>query len=322
MPNNTTSFLLQPSFNTSNFSRDTQNRTSDFYEVVLPVLIAIAILAPVAVLGNALVLAAIWRNPSLRTPSYILLAALAFTDLCTGIFAEPFFAANELILLADPLINLLDQNSWPTIYLITRTIGYGCQVYFFNLALFIITLMSIERWLHMTRRSWVTVHRLYRIVAVLFFLPIPFVFHIVKDPSNKAYYFTSISVILFCISVTSVAYFKVFRIIRRHQQQIHANESAQNSTQPAINLKKYNNSVFSIIYILVIFYIGYFPVAIAMGLMLFVLENWKMIIVSFYVSTVFVFLSSLLNPLLYLWRMKDIRNEVTKLVKQILCMEN
>ena len=60
-----------------------------------------------------------------------------------------------------------------------------------------------------------------------------------------------------------------------------------------------------------------------MGLMLFVLENWKMIIVSFYVSTVFVFLSSSLNPLLYLWRMKDIRNEVTKLVKQKLsCMEN
>ena len=315
MPNNTTSFPLQPSFDTSNFYRD-------FYEVVLPVLIAIAILAPVAVLGNALVLAAIWRNPSLRTPSYILLAALAFTDLCTGIIAEPFSAANELILLADPLINLLDQNSWPTIYLITRTIGYGCQVYFFNLALFIITLMSIERWLHMTLRSWVTVHRLHRIVTVLFFLPIPFAFYLVKDPNSKAFYFASISVILFCISVTSLAYFKVFRIIRCHQQQIHANESAQNFAQPAINFEKYKKSVFSILYILVIFYIGYFPVAIAMGLLLFVLENWKMIIVPFYVSTVLAFLSSSLNPLLYLWRMKDIRNEVTKLVKQILCMKN
>ena len=62
--------------------------------------------------------------------------------------------------------------------------------------------------------------------------------------------------------------------------------------------------------------------AIAMGLLLFVLENWKMIIVPFYVSTVLAFLSSSLNPLLYLWRMKDIRNEVTKLVKQILCMED
>ena len=32
---------------------------------------------------------------------------------------------------------------------------------------------------------------------------------------------------------------------------------------------------------------------------------------------VFVFLSSSLNPTLYLWRMKDIRNEVTRLEKNL-----
>ena len=321
MANNTTCFL-QPSFNTCNFNRETQNHFSDFYEEVLPALIAIAILSPVAVVGNALVLAAIWRNPSLRTPSYILLAGLAFTDLCNGIITEPFFAASELIHLVDPLINPHDQNSWPTFYLITRTIGCGCLEYLFHLTLFIITLMSIERWLHMSRRSWLTVRRLYRVMAVLFFLSILFAIDLVKDLNNIEFYFTSISVILFCLSVTSVAYFKVFRIIHRHQQQIHANESSQNFAQPAINLEKYKKSVFSILYILIIFYIGYFPVAVAMGLTLFVSENFKIIIVSFYVSHVLVFLSSSLNPLLYLWRMKDIRNEVKQMVKEIFCNGN
>ena len=319
MPNNTTCFLLQPSFNTSNFYRDTQNHISDLYEVVLPALIIIAILAPVAVVGNALVLAAIWRNPSLRTPSYILLAALAFSDLCTGIIAEPFFVANELIHLVDPLINPYDQNNWQIFYL---TFGNGCIEYFFNLALFIITLMSIERWLHMSRRSWLTVRRLYRIVAVLFFLPIPFAFYIAKDPNSIALYFASISVILFCISVTSVAYFKVFRIIRCHQQQIHANESVQNFAQPTINFEKYTKSVFSILYILVIFYIGYFPMTISLWLLSFGKKNFKIITGSFYVAMVLVFLSSSLNPLLYLCRMKDIRDEVRKLVRQIYCKDN
>ena len=36
----------------------------------------------------------------------------------------------------------------------------------------------------------------------------------------------------------------------------------------------------------------------------------------------FMFLSASLNPLLYLWRMKDIRNEVKLLVKKILHKEN
>ena len=44
---------------------------------------------PAAVAGNALVMAAIWRNPSLRTPSYILLAGLAFSNLCVGLTAQP-----------------------------------------------------------------------------------------------------------------------------------------------------------------------------------------------------------------------------------------
>ena len=321
MPNNTTCFLLNPAYNTSKFYCDTQNHTSNFYKVGLPALIVIAILSPVTVVGNALVLAAIWRNPSLRTPSYILLAGLAFTDLCTGIIAEPFFAANALISLVYPPINPFDKNTWPTFYLITRSIADGCLEYFFNLTLLIITLISIERWLHMSRWSVLTVRRLYRIIVVLFLLPIPFGVYLVRDRSI-AYYFVSISVILFCISVTSVSYFKVFRIIRRHQHQIHANASSHNFAQPAINFEKYKKSVFSMFYILVIFYIGYLPMAITLGLLLFVEENLKTTDLSLYVSIMLAFLSSSLNPLLYLWRMKDIRNEVRKLIRRIFCKES
>ena len=318
MPNNTTCFLLTPSFNTS-----TQNHSIDVFKESLLALIAIAILSPVAVVGNALVLAAIWRNTSLRTPSYILLAGLAFTDLSTGIITEPLFAANELIHLVDPMINPYDQNNWPTFYLITRNIGYGCLEYFFNLTSLIITFMSIERWLHMSRRSIVTVRRLYLVIAVLLFLPIPLAVLFVNYKGHvKAISIAIMSVLLFCLSVTSVAYFKVFRIIRRHQHQIHANESSQNFYQPTINFEKYKKSVFSILYILVIFYIGYFPMAFFLGVMLFLKKNCKLIHLSFYVSITLAFLSSSLNPLLYLWRMKDIRNEVKKLVKRILFKDN
>ncbi|XP_078344064.1 adenosine receptor A3-like [Oculina patagonica] len=322
MPNNTT-LLLQASFNAFNIHCDSNKQTIDVYEVSLTSLVAVAILSPVAVVGNALVLAAIWKNPSLRTTSYILLAGLAFTDFCTGIITVPFFAANELIVLIDPLINPSDKNSWPTSYFITRAIGDGFLEYFFHLTSFIITFMSIERWLHMSRQSLVTVRRLYRIIAVLFFLPIPSFFYHIKDQldNNTAFYFASISVILFCLSVTSAAYFKVFQIIRRHQQQIHANQSSQNFAQPTIDVEKYKKSVFSILYILVIFYIGYSPMAISLGL-LFAIENLKLIAVSFYVSIVLAVLASSLNPLLYLWRMRDIRNEVRKLVNRLLCKDS
>ena len=53
-------------------------------------------LALMTVTGNAFVLAAIWRNPTLRTPSHVLLAGLAFTDFCTGLITLPLTAAYKL----------------------------------------------------------------------------------------------------------------------------------------------------------------------------------------------------------------------------------
>ena len=48
-----------------------------------------ALLIPICITGNVLVLAAIWRNPSLRTPSTILLCSLAVSDLFVAILALP-----------------------------------------------------------------------------------------------------------------------------------------------------------------------------------------------------------------------------------------
>ena len=308
--NNTTILVLQPALNTSALACETHS--FDFYKVTLPMLVGMAILSPVAVVGNGLVLAAIWRNPSLRTPSYILLAGLAFTDFCTGVISQPFLVANEL---------LSDRATSSSVHLKMRVIGDGCFEYFFNLTMLIVTFMSIERWLHMSRRLFLTLRRLHRIMAVLLFIPIPFVVYRFQE-ITFAYLFAGVAFVLLCLSVTSVAYFKVFRIIRRHQQQICSNESCPSFAQPAINFAKYKKSVFSILYIVVVFYTGYLPMAITLGFAMVYWKNCNMMFLSFYMSIVLVFLSSSLNPLLYLWRMKDIRSEVVQLVKRILRKDN
>ena len=76
--------------------------------------VAILLLAPVAVMGNALVLTAIWKKSFQRTPFHILLSVLAFTDLCTGV-TRPFLLYSFLawlqpfddVLYWDPLCNIL-----------------------------------------------------------------------------------------------------------------------------------------------------------------------------------------------------------------------
>ena len=95
MYNNTTAYLKYS--NTCSLENDEQNHSSSPYVTIAwsaSIAVAIvAILSPVAAAGNALVLAAIWRNQSLRTPSYVLLAGLAFTDFCTGLITQPVYVA-------------------------------------------------------------------------------------------------------------------------------------------------------------------------------------------------------------------------------------
>ena len=256
-----TSASLSYNNSSSSLDNDEKNNSVSLYMVTLSTSIAIAILSPVAVVGNALVLAAIWRNPSLRTPSYILLAGLAFTDLSAGLIVQPFNVAMELIYLTDPQPKTVVNT--PTFFIITA-VAYGSATYFLPITMCIITVMSIERWLHMTRRSFLTVRRVYYTVAGLFLLQIPFVVHRVLSIHNSTIYvlevdIASISFLFFCLIVTSTAYFKVFRIIRSHQQQIQANNLSQASGQPAFNFAKYKKSVFTVLYILVIFYITFPP---------------------------------------------------------------
>ena len=50
-----------------------------------------------SIIGNSLVMAAILRSPSLRSPSFIYLCSLAVSDLLVGSIVQPLFIANEIL---------------------------------------------------------------------------------------------------------------------------------------------------------------------------------------------------------------------------------
>ncbi|XP_078343802.1 uncharacterized protein LOC144629472, partial [Oculina patagonica] len=318
--NNTMKPLMNGSFSFCSLDGVTRNHSSVFYAVTISASVIIGILSPVAVIGNALIMAAIWKNPSLRTPSYTLLRALAFTDLCTGLITQPFYVAAELICLESP------QNINKQLPFLLPAVGIsaGCGVYFTSLSLTLITLMSIERWLHMSRRALLSVRRSYFIatVAPLFLIPVGVftVLYVLKKTYRLVLSITLFVLLPICIISTSIAYFKVFKIIRRHQRQIQTNELANNFSHPSINLQKYKRSVFSMLYILGASYISFLPLLLFVGLSFWL--NFSQIELLYIVSLMFLFSTSSLNPLIYLWRMNDIRNGVKQLLKQLLCKDN
>ena len=269
--------------------------------ILVAIHVIIVVLSPVAIVGNAVVLTAIWKRSFQRTPFHILLSVLAFSDLCTGV-------ATSIM-----SIPYLYNHTFETA---ESAIGILCETYLMSLTILVITLMSIERWLHMTRRSLVTSRRGCLIAAVSLVVPIPFTVLLAICFFNESFKLeagTAMGVyLLSCYLATTVAYFKVFRIIRQHQQQIRENQSCQSVGQPAIDLAKYKKSLLSILYILFLFSFSFLPVAVMLFLLVKLnksVETWE----PYHVSLVFLYLSSSLNPGLYLWRMKDIRDGVKSL---------
>ena len=276
---------------------------------------------PLAVAGNFLVLAAIWRNPFLRTNSYILLAVLASTDFLTGMIIQPFYVESKFseIRAGKPQLFCVLNGAISGAVLIERGVG----LYLTLIKILTSTCMAVERWLHMACRSLLTVRRLYMVIAIVLIFPIPLVaFRLRKatdcyQPLDTDAMMTVIATV--CLSITSVAYFKVYQIILRHKHQVQANVPAQNLGQPAIDLAKFRRSVCTILCILAIFYIAYIPILVLIIVLNFVVELTPAFHEVFNALIALNLLSSSVNPFLYCLRMKDIRDGVMQIVKKMVC---
>ena len=320
MSTNTTTAPLYSSFlGLCSFDGVARDHTTAFSAVKFLFSLIISLMSPIAVTGNALILMTIWTNPSLRTASSSILCGLAFTDFCTGLVTQPFFVAAEMTCLKTPQ-EVGDSLSF---LVIAKVIAEVCGTYLIALTLLVMTFMSIERWLHMSaRRSLVTSRRVRFTLISLFLLPIPAPifrsFQLLKGSHGLVLNIISAAVLFLCLFTTSVAYFKVFRIIRHHQQQVRTHEPSQNFGQPAIDLAKYKKSVFSILYIVLLFYLSYLPFLVFLGVHSS-FQNHSQVELAFLVANFFFFLSSSVNPLIYLCRMNDIRNGVKQLLKKLCC---
>ena len=102
-----------------------------------------ALLIPICITGNVLVLAAVWRNPSLRTPSTILLCSPAVSDLFVGILAPP-------VNIAIALTPLSRSSSYPRLSqaMIFLIIQLCC------VSLETMTAISVDRYLALRYHMW------------------------------------------------------------------------------------------------------------------------------------------------------------------------
>ena len=291
------------------------NLDSPGNELTFSAAVVIALLSAPEVVGNALILATIWRRTFLRTSFHSLLSGLAVTDFLTGLISQPLYALFHLIHRKNAAA--IQVNS-EVVNVIGKIAGFSAYL-FVNITVDTMTVMSVQRLLHMSRRSLTTSHHRYYAAIVILLFPIPslVVYSLaLKEPAFwNTLFRVTIAKFSFCYVTISFAYFKVYQIIRRHQLQIQANGTSQNFGQSAIDLEKYKKSVATLLYIFLLFSMCFLPFAISSAVALKTTAQVSKSVIS--LSLVLVFLSSSLNPGLYIWRMRDIRRGLKQLLASL-----
>ena len=262
-----------------------------------------------AFLGNTLILVALHKESSPHPPSKLLLRSLAITDLLVGIIVEPLNVA---------YLMSVRSKRWDICYNVYVALLLASYI-LCAVSLLVLTAISVDRllalWLGLRYRQVVTLTRVYITVIVMWVLPIVATTSYIWSPqllSLLLYIHLSL-----CLSIIIFSYMKIFFMLRHYQIQVTVAQEQPRQAIP-LNIARYRKAVYSALWVQVILFICYLPFGITQALTdLKSVRFSSSVYLAKTFSFAFVFLNSALNPLLYCWKIKEVRQAVRDAIRQI-----
>ena len=270
------------------------------------------VLSITASLGNILILIALRKVTSIHPPTKLLFQCLAITDLGVGLISQPLMATLML------LVDNIDIKIWNIMF---YHLFPSLSVTFCGVSVFASTALSVDRLLALLLglryRHVVTLKRVRAVLACgcLTTLSTVLVWNFrVKTDTIIITIFLAL-----CLIISLFSYTKIVLRLRQHQSSVRDNVQKSRTNTGGIpwNLDRYKRIVVSIALVQLALVICYFPF-----LIFTIVTHLKDIHLGHYLlwyfhTSTLVFLNSSLNPFLYYWRIKEIRQAVKATTRRL-----
>ena len=264
-----------------------------------------------AIILNSVTIYALRNTSSLPKPLKTMLLSLAVSDLGAGLLAQPLYIALFGIALTQ---NIENNRTYNTTYIafITMLNTFSPVSFTGVMALTVDRFLAIH--LHLRYQELVTHKRVVAVVISKWVFCALISFIRLWIPENISYAIYSILFVSSLLTTTSL-YFKIYAAVRRHANQIQAQQVAQNGEREnAARQRKFAVGTF---FVYLVFLLCYLPntctfIAIIISGRSTTIQIWR-----FYTLTL-MFLNSSLNPLIYCWKMRHIRRAVIETLRNIL----
>ena len=261
-----------------------------------------------ATLGNALIFAALNKESSLNPSSKLFLRCLAFSDLCVGLVVQPL----AVLSLLTAFYHL--GNSCR----IAELLWYSFSIVMADFSLATLGAISVDRLLALSLgiryRQVVTMKRA-RLFVALFLL-----FSIGNCFTQYVNYFAFVvysALMWILLLITSIyCYARIFFVLRNHIQPQVLPQGQQNGISP-LNLSRYKKTVSSALWVFASLMICYLPFGLVLMIQTMLSVVSGRLVIGSYFAITLVYLNSSLNPLLYCWKIKEVRQSVKETLKNL-----
>ena len=264
-----------------------------------------------AFLGNFLILAALNKESSLHPPSKLLYRCLATTDLLVGLVSQP--------LAATYWISLVHEH-W-SLCRYARDAVYISGIALCGVSLLTLTAISVDRLLALLLgiryRQIVTLKRTCIITATFWILSVAAGSFYISH--NRIVIWCSIILIPSCSVISIASYTKIFRTLRHHQARVQDHVQQQPSQTTALNMARYRKAVNSALWVQLALAVCYVPKCIILIVISYGKTHSSHVFVINAIANILTYFNSTLNPFLYCWKVREVRQAVKQTIQQALC---
>ena len=214
------------------------------------------------------------------------------------------------------------SDKWRILYLTLSTFNFTFCGLFFATA----TAISVDRLLalllRLRYRHTVTLRRV-RCLVVCFLLAsivTGFIYSVSsRDFANSAGFVVLITSLFLAV----FSYVNIFLKLRQHQAQVrhHVGHEQANGGAISLNIERYTKIVSTMAFVQLALVFCYFP--LFTFLILATTTNWLKTGSIFHGSALtVVYFNSTLNPILYCWKIREVREALKTTVKQVRCLSS
>ena len=267
-----------------------------------------------AIIGNLLIIIALRKVSCLHPPSKLLLSCLACTDLGVGLISQPLYS----------VFFMAPEHS--RVCFFSSLLSFITGSIFCGVSSSTMTAISVDRLLALSLglryKQVVTMRRVKALVGthwVLCPIIMPVLFH-----SHHIFLGIGSAVFLLGIMISSFCYTKIYRTLRLSQAQVQSqgHQGQQNEEATPLNKARYKKTVSTALWVQMASLVCYLPLALVSGFASITEHDPPLFNFVLSLSISLTFSNSTINPILYCWRMREMKRAVKHTIRQFCCYPN